>query len=556
MDWLVDLFFKESVAQTILIYCFVIALGVALGKIKIFKISLGITFVLFAGIAIGHYGFKVNKDVLEFVRNFGLILFVFSIGLQVGPGFFASFKKGGITLNLLAVFVVVLGVAAVIILHFVSGISMPMMVGIMSGGVTNTPGLGAAQQALSQAGESMGMKDIPNIGLGYAVAYPFGVLGVILSMLLIRRITRADMKKESEQYGTMVQPHGSLPVRVSVMVSNPAVFGTKLSELSRYFRNESVISRILHKGEVFAVNSDTVLEEGDVVLVVAQKDDMDVLVKMIGKPCDFDLAEHPGKLVSRQVLVTNSKVAGKPLSALKLRSRFAINITRVARSGLELVAYPTLLLQMGDRLTIVGDETSIEKAAEVLGNSLKRLDQPNIVPIFTGILLGVLLGSIPFAVPGIPTPIKLGLAGGPLIIAILLSKFGHKFSIVPYVTASANLLLREIGMVLFLASVGIQAGEKFIPTLMSGDGFVWMGYGAIITSVPVIVVALISRLVYKRSYFETCGLLAGSMTDPPALAFANSMTQSEAPAVAYATVYPLVMFLRIVAAQLLIMLFL
>lgn len=556
MQWFSDLFFKESVAQTVLIYCFVIALGIALGKIKVFRISLGITFVLFAGIAVGHFGFRINQDVLEFARNFGLILFVFSIGLQVGPGFFSSFRKGGIALNMLAIIIVLMGVGAVIILHYATGTSMPVMVGIMSGAVTNTPGLGAAQQALSQASGMPGMSEIPNIGLGYAVAYPFGVLGVILSMILIKRLTRTDISHESEQYQNLMQPYGSLPVRASITVTNHAIINKKICELTKLFKNESVISRIMHDGEVSSVHSDTVLREGDVVLLVAQKNDIEALISIIGKPCDLDLSAHPGKLMSKQVLVTNSRVAGKPLSSLKLRSRFAINITRVYRSGLELVAYPSLLLQMGDRLTIVGDETSIEKAAEVLGNSLKRLDQPNLVPIFIGILLGVILGSIPFAIPGIPTPIKLGLAGGPLIIAILLSKFGHKLFIVPYVTASANLLLRELGMVLFLASVGIKAGEQFIPTLMSGDGFIWMGYGALITAVPVITIGLIARLVYKRNFIEICGLMAGSMTDPPALAFANSITQTEAPAIAYATVYPLIMFLRIVAAQLLIMLFL
>ncbi len=551
MEWLRDLLFNESVAQTVIIYSFVIAIGVALGKVKIYNISLGITLVLFAGIAIGHFGFRINHQVLDFAKDFGLILFVFAVGLQLGPGFFSSFRKGGLTLNLLATAVVLLGVATVIILHFVTGASMPVMVGIMSGAVTNTPGLGAAQQAVKEVAPG-GATDI---SLGYAVAYPFGVLGIIITMLLIRRFTGTNLSEEMKQFDRMKNPEENLPEKVSITITNAAITGKKIVELRHLMHNETVISRVLHDGEITAAHSDTVLNEGDIALFVSHKGDIRTLVADFGKRSDIDLSEQPGKLMSKQVLVTRPAVSGKTLESLQLRTRFGVNITRIYRSGIELVATPHLRLQIGDKVTIVGDESSIDSVARLLGDSLRRLNEPNLFPIFIGIMLGALLGSIPIVIGGMPTPVKLGLAGGPLIIAILLSKFGYKLSLTSYTTPSANLMLREIGIVLFLASVGIKAGEKFIPTLASGDGFIWMAYGAIITLVPIMIVGLITKIVLKRNYFEVCGLLAGSMTDPPALAFANSIAQSEAPAVAYATVYPLVMFLRIVAAQLLVMLF-
>ncbi len=555
MEWIRDLLFSESVAQTVIIYAFVIAVGVALGKVKVYNISLGITFVLFAGIAIGHFGFRINHEVLDFAKDFGLILFVFAVGLQLGPGFFSSFRQGGLTLNLLATSVVLLGVITVIVLHFVTGISMPVMVGIMSGAVTNTPGLGAAQQAVKEVTAGTQGTGATDIGLGYAVAYPFGVLGIIITMLIIRRLTGTNLSEEMQQFDRMKNPEENLPEKVSITISNAAVTGKKIVELKHLMHNETVISRILHQGEISSAHSNSVLHDGDIALFVAQKGDIPALITDFGKRSDIDLSGQPGKLMSKQVLVTRTAVSGKTLESLQLRTRFGVNITRVYRSGIELVATPRLRLQMGDKITIVGEEASIDNVAQVLGDSLRRLNEPNLFPIFIGIMLGALLGSIPILIGGMPTPVKLGLAGGPLIIAILLSKFGYKLSLTSYTTPSANLMLREIGIVLFLASVGIKAGEKFIPTLASGDGFVWMAYGAVITLVPIIIVGLFTKIVLKRNFFEVCGLLAGSMTDPPALAFANSIAQSEAPAVAYATVYPLVMFLRIVAAQLLVMLF-
>lgn len=555
MDWFKDLLRNETVAHTIFLYSIVIASGVFLGKRKIWGVSLGITFVLFAGIAMGHFGFTANHQVVEFIRDFGLILFVFSIGLQVGPGFFSSFKKGGLTLNLLALAIVLLGGLTTLLIHFISGASLPMLVGVMSGAVTNTPGLGAAQNALAQVSVSAAGSEIQDIGLGYAVAYPFGVLGIIMTMLVLRKVLKIDSKKELDILQNEMHPAESLPEKLNIQVNNPLIFGKSVEDISKFFGNGIVISRILHDGELLPATSETIIHRNDIILVVAERGLVKEILKQAGPLSEMDLSSKTGKLISRRLLVTKKEVFGKSLGSLKLRTRFNINITRIYRSGIEFIPSPQIQLQMGDRLTVVGDETSIAKVTEQLGNSMKRLEEPNIIPIFIGIMLGVLLGSIPVHIPGMLHPLKLGLAGGPLIIAILLSKYGHMFSLVSYTTASANLMLREIGIVLFLASVGIMSGEKFIPTLISGDGFIWMGYGALITVLPLMIVSFYARIVSKRNYFEICGLLSGSMTDPPALAFANGLAQSEAPSVAYATVYPLVMFLRIFVAQLLILLF-
>jgi len=556
MNWFNNLLTQDSVAHTILIFSLVIATGVALGKVKISGISLGVAFVLFTGILAGHIGLKVNPIALEFVRDFGLVLFVFFIGLQLGPGFFSSLKKDGLTLNLLATATVTGGVLTAIVIHYISGVSIPVITGIMSGAVTNTPGLGAAQQALEQATAGTPGIIFPDPALGYAVAYPFGVLGTILTMLLIRRLSGTDIIRERQEYEQWQHPQGAKPERTSIVIKNPKISGKKIREISHHLKNDAVISRILHEGLESIATSETICENGDIVLLVAQKDDIPELIKLLGEPSVFDLTAYPGKLVSRQVFVTNSHVIGKKLSSLKLRSRFEINITRITRAGIELVAHPDIGLQFGDKLTIVGDEKHIENVAQLLGNSLNRLEEPGLFPVFTGILIGILLGSIPMAIPGIPTPVKLGMAGGPLIIAILLSRYGYKLSLNSYTTPSANKMLRETGIVLFLASVGLKAGENFVPTLLSGHGYIWMGYGVFITMIPILIIGFITKFILKRNFFELCGLLSGSMTDPPALAFANSIAQSDAPSVAYATVYPLVMFLRIIAAQLMILLFL
>ncbi len=555
MKWFTDLIFNDSIAHTVLVYSIVIATGVLLGKIKIYGVSLGIAFVLFMGIVAGHFGFRVNHEASEFIKDFGLVLFVFFIGLQLGPGFFSSLKKDGLTLNLLATAVVILGALTTIVLHLITGVSMAVMTGIMSGAVTNTPGLGAAQQALEQTSGNVAGYVVPDIGLGYAVAYPFGVLGIILTMMIIRKISKTNIKQEQEDYEQRQHPDIAKPEKVSIVIKNPEVFGKKISEIIHHFKNDAVISRILHNGVESVANSGTQFEDGDTVLLVAQKGDIPELVRLLGEPSVFDLAAFPGKLNSKQILVTNRHVIGKPLVTLKLRSRFEINITRITRSGIELLAHPDIKLQFGDKLTIVGDEKSIENVAQVLGNSLNRLNEPSLFPIFTGILLGIILGSIPLAIPGIPTPVKLGMAGGPLIVAILISRYGYRFSLNSYTTPSANMILRETGIVLFLASVGLKSGESFVSTLLSGDGIIWIGYGALITVIPILLVGMLAKFMLKRNFFELCGVLSGSMTDPPALAFANTIAQSDAPSVAYATVYPLVMFLRIIIAQLLILFF-
>ena len=552
MEWFKDLFFTESVSHTILIYCIVIALGVLLGKIKIAGVSLGIAFVLFAGIAFGHFGFSANHQVVDFIKDFGLILFVFSIGLQVGPGFFSSFRKEGLTLNILGVFIVLLGGLITVLLHFISGTSLPMLVGVMSGAVTNTPGLGAAQQALNQISNAA---DIPQISLGYAVAYPFGVLGIILAMLSIRMIFRINVDHELTLFNSYQQPEEELPGKISVLVTNDEISGETIRSITEIIEHSFVITRILHNGEIVSGGPDSVIYVNDVIFVVAQKKVLPEIIARIGVVSKMDLEAMSGTLISRQILVTNKDVYGKTIGSLRLRTKYNVNISRIFRSGLEFVTSPDFRLQMGDKLIVVGDQEAVGKVTGKLGDSIKRLDEPNIIPIFFGIMLGVLLGSIPFKIPGVIHPVKLGLAGGPLIVAILLSKYGYKFQLVSYTTPSANLMLREIGIVLFLASVGITAGEKFISTLISGDGFIWMGYGAIITLFPLALVGFIARFILKINYLELCGLLAGSMTDPPALAFANSIARSDAPALAYATVYPLVMFMRIFLAQLLILFF-
>ena len=451
--------------------------------------------------------------------------------------------------------IVLAGGLTTLIIHFITGTSLPMLVGVMSGAVTNTPGLGAAQQALVQVSEGMQEAAIPEIALGYAVAYPFGVLGIILTMLIIRKIFSINISNEVRDFNQAQNPSESLPEKISIQITNPNVFNKTISDISKQIRSEIVVSRVLHNGELTAASSDTMIFENDIILVVTQKGSIHEIIKEFGTESEMDLTSKSGKLITRRILVTNRDVFGKKLGTLRLRTRYNINITRVSRAGIELLASPQLRLQMGDRLTVVGDEKTMDKVIEELGNSIKRLYEPNLIPIFLGILAGVILGSIPLHIPGIANPIKLGLAGGPLIVAILLSKYGYKFSLVSYTTTSANLMIREIGIVLFLASVGIASGEKFIFTLMSGEGVIWMGYGAIITLLPLILVGLGSRILLKKNYLEICGLLSGSMTDPPALAYANSIAQSEAPSVAYATVYPLVMFLRIFLAQLLILLF-
>lgn len=555
MEWFSNLLFNNSVAHTILIYSLVIASGVALGKIKIFGVSLGITFVLFTGILISHLGFKVNHEIIEFVREFGLILFVFTIGLQVGPGFFSSFKKGGFSLNFWTLTVIFLNVVVTVCIVLISGIPMPSAVGIMSGAVTNTPGLGAAQQTINHVAEINPGMQVPDLGLGYAVAYPFGVLGIILTIILLRKIFNINLQEEHKRYKKQTQSSGAVLQNVNVLVKNPAIFNKTINDIYNVLGKNVIVSRISKHGEVQIARSETHVADGDILLLIAPKNEINDVIKHIGEESDLDIKSVRHDLVTKQVLVTNKRIVGKRLIDLRIGKLYGVKITRVYRSDMEFLALPELELQMGDKINIVGEEDSVDNASKILGNSMRRLREPNMIPLFVGILLGVIVGSIPIAFPGIPVPVKLGMAGGPLVVAILLSRYGHKFSLVSYTTPSANLIVREIGIVLFLASVGLKAGEKFIPLITSGQGLVWMGYGALITFLPIFIVGVVAKLTTRKTYFELCGLLAGSCTDPPALAYANTLANNNGAALAYATVYPLAMFMRILIAQMLILFF-
>lgn len=556
MNWLQDLLTNpNSIAHIVALYAFVIAAGVLLGKIKFFGISLGVTFVLFVGILAGHFSFTGNPAILSFVQDFGLILFVFCIGLQVGPSFFSSFKRGGITLNLLAVGIVFLNIAVALILYFAlqGRVDIPMMVGILCGAVTNTPGLGAANEALQQL-HYQG----PEIAMGYACAYPLGVMGIILSMIIIRYICRVDVKQDSDeiQKEEEANPHMK-PYTISLKVQNEALSGKTLSQVQNFLARDFVCTRIIQDGHMITPNANTVLRLGDRMFLVCAEDDSEAIMAFIGPKIeqDWDATNQQDKpMVSRRILVTQPNINGKTLGELHFSSMYGVNVTRVNRSGMDLFAARQLRLQVGDRVMVVGPQDAIERVANLLGNQLRRLDHPNIVTIFVGILCGILFGSLPIAIPGMPTPVKLGLAGGPLIISILIGRFGHKVKLVTYTTMSANLMLREVGLVLFLASVGIKAGENFVQMVVEGDGVLYVGLGFLITFIPLIITGIIARWHHRVNYFTLMGLIAGSNTDPPALAYANQIAGNDAPAVGYSTVYPLTMFLRILTAQLLILL--
>ena len=527
-----------GVAHSVLILSLVIAFGIMLAKIKVAGVSLGITWILFVGIVFGHFDMTLNEHLLHFMKEFGLILFVYSIGLQVGPGFFSAFKKGGLTLNLLAMLVVFLGVVITIILHFVTGTPITTMVGILSGAVTNTPGLGAAQQANSD----LNGIDAPEIALGYAVAYPLGVVGIILSLIALKYILRINTKTEEAEAERGLGHIQELTVRpISFEIRNEAIDGKKIKDIRPLMNRDFVISRVqYHDGQgTELANSDTVLHLNDKILVISTPKDIEAISVFFGKQIDMQWEQLDKKLISRRILITKPELNGKMLSQLKIRNNFGASITRVNRSGVDLVAAPQLQLQMGDRVTIVGSELAVSHAEKVLGNSMKRLDHPNLIPIFLGIALGCILGSTPFVFPGIPQPVKLGLAGGPLIVSILISRFGPQYKMITYTTMSANLMLREIGISLFLACVGLGAGKGFVETVIYDGGYVWVGYGVIITIVPLLIAGLVGRYVFKLNYYTLIGVLGGSTTNPPALG--------------YATVYPLTMFLRVLTAQILIL---
>ncbi len=556
MDWIQQLLSpgNTALASTIVLYSFVIAVGVFLGKLKIGGVSLGVTFVLFVGLVMGHFGYKVNSEVLHFIREFGLILFIFSIGLQVGPGFFSSFKKGGMLLNGLAVLIILLNVAIVLGIFFIDGnTSITALVGVMSGAVTNTPGLGAAQQAILQVNPDA-YSASEEMAMGYAAAYPLGVIGIILSMFIIRAIFRVKMDNEIKQVeedndNSQLKPH-----IVTFEVTNPLIEGKNLVQLHDIISCNFVISRLKdQEGNVIIPNSQTVIHLNDKLYIVMSAQDEERFKAVIGPEIDMDWEATPSPVISRRIVITKSEYNGVPVGALRLRMGYHLNATRVNRAGVDLLASPNLRLQVGDRMTVVGQEADIKRLAEKLGNSMKRLNEPNMITLFVGIFLGIVVGSIPIAFPGVSVPMKLGLAGGPLVVAILISRFGYKIKLVTYTSSSASLLMREIGICLFLASVGIASGAGFASTVFNYTGMWWVIWGFIITVVPLLVVGVIARGVYKINLLTIMGLFGGGMTDPPALAYANNSSGNDAPAVAYSTVYPLTMFLRVVAAQVLVL---
>lgn len=559
MEWLINLFSNtESVAHIALLYAVVIAVGVYLGKIKFGGIALGVTFVLFAGIAAGHFGFTAPQNILTFVQDFGLILFVFMIGLQVGPGFFESFREGGVKLNMLACGIILLNIIVMFACYFIffdtnDPVNLPMMVGTLYGAVTNTPGLGAANEALG----SIFGSDAPMIANGYACAYPLGVVGIIGATIAIRYITRTKLEKEEKELeaqeasNTHAKPH---LMHLSVM--NEYLAGRTILEIHDFLKRDFVFSRLLRNGELIIPTSKTTIEIGDKLYCVCAEADAEAIVAFVGPRVEveeFKQQEAKRQMVSKRILITKANINGKTIAKMHFSSIHGVNVTRVTRQGMDIFASPDLALQVGDRVMVVGEEDAVNRVASLLGNAIKRLDHPNISTIFVGIVLGILFGSIPFAIPNIPVPLKLGIAGGPLIIAILIGRFGYKMHLVTYTTTSANLMLREVGLVLFLSSVGIKAGANFVSTVTNGDGLLYVLTGFLITIIPILIIGTIARMHFKFNYFTIMGMIAGSYTDPPALAYANSCCTREAPAIGYSTVYPLTMFLRIFTAQLIVL---
>ena len=557
-QWLTNLFTTtDSVAHIALLYAIVIAVGVYLGKIKIGGISLGVTFVLFAGILAGHIGFTAPTPILTFVQDFGLILFVFMIGLQVGPGFFENFGSQGIRLNGLATLAVLLNIIVMFICYFVffdtnDKTNLPMMVGTLYGAVTNTPGLGAANEALGSVFGS----NAPQIASAYACAYPLGVLGIIGAIILIRYICGVKLEKEEARLKAMEETSADKkPYKMHLEVTNKYLEGKTLLQVHDFLNRDFVVSRLVHEGELCIPNRDTIFHLGDQMLIVCAEADQEAIMAFIGPKLDIDFEQQDQPLVSKRILITNPKVNGKTLSSLHFSSVHGVNVTRVTRHGIDLFASAGLPLQVGDKIMVVGPEDAVERVANKMGNSLRKLNAPNIATIFVGIFLGLIFGSFPLAIPGMPVPVKLGLAGGPLIIAILIGRYGYKIHLVTYTTTSANMMLREIGLVLFLASVGIKAGAGFFETVIDGDGLLYVLTGFLITIIPILIVGPIARIRFKFNYFTIAGMIAGTYTDPPALAYSNSICSKEAPALGYSTVYPLSMFLRIFTAQIVVLFF-
>ena len=561
MDWIINLFTNtESIAHIALLYAVVIAVGILLGKIKIGGISLGVTFVLFAGIVAGHIGFTGPTNILSFIQDFGLILFVFCIGLQVGPGFFESFRKGGVTLNLLSTTLVLLNVGVMFACYFIffdtnDKTNLPMMVGTLYGAVTNTPGLGAANEALESVWKAVDGA-APQIAAGYACAYPLGVLGIIGATIAVRFITRTKLEEEEEELKEEAGDNAhTKPLQMHLKVDNTYLAGRTVKQINEFLNRDVVFSRLLHDGNVSIPSSRDVFHMGDEVLVVCAAVDAEAIQAFIGpeieKPWEEDQSDQP--LISKRIVITNPSMNGKELGKMHFSSVYGVTVTRISRQGMDLFASRNYRFQVGDKILVVGPTDNVNRIADLMGNSVKRLDTPNIATIFIGIIIGILFGSIPFAIPGMPVPLKLGIAGGPLIIAILIGRFGHRMKLNTYTTTSANMMLREMGLVLFLASVGVKAGAHFWDTVVEGDGLMYVFTGFLITIIPILIIGTIARLKFKFNYFTIMGMLAGTCTDPPALAYANSICSREAPAIGYSTVYPLSMFLRIFTAQLIVL---
>ncbi|WP_099465081.1 putative transporter [Parabacteroides provencensis] len=555
MNWLIEDFLAPTMIQAIIIISLVAAVGLYLGRQKIFGISLGITFVFFAGIMAGHFGIVVNKDMLMFAQNFGLIIFVYTLGLQVGPGFFSSLKKGGVELNMMGIAVIFLGILLTLALHWVTGISLSNMVGLLSGAVTNTPALGAAQQALLQIDPS-NSKSVTDMALACAVAYPLGVIGVILAIIILRKMfaNQSDnIHKETKDTTTYV---------AEFQVCNPSIYNKSILEVMKLTGKHFVISRVWRNGKVSIPTSDFQLKEHDHLLIISVKSDVETIKTLFGEQEnvdwnkeDIDWNAIDSQLISRRILVTRNRVNGVKLGSLRLRNLYGINITRVNRAGIDLLASSNLRLQIGDKLTIVGEANAVNTVGKILGDEVKRLDNPNLIAVFVGIFLGVLLGSLPISIPGISTPVKLGIAGGPIIVGILMGAFGPRFHLTTYTTQSANLMMRQFGIVIYLAGLGIDAGAHFFETVFRAEGLLWIGIGFMLTIVPVLIVGFIASQFFKVDYANNVGMLCGSMANPMALSYANTTVEGDEPSVSYATVYPLSMFIRVISAQLIIMLF-
>lgn len=555
MNWLQEAFLEPTMVQAVIIISLVSALGLYLGRIKIFGISLGITFVFFAGILAGHLGIVVNKDMLYFAQSFGLILFVYALGLQVGPGFFSSLKKGGVAMNMMGLGVILLGLIMTVGLHWVTGVSLSNMVGLLCGAVTNTPALGAAQQALLQI-DPANTKGVTDMALACAVAYPLGVVGVILAIIILRALfadkKQKDLKEQRDTTTYVAEFH----------VSNPAIYEKSIKDVMKLTDKHFVISRVWRNGKVSIPTSETLLHEHDHLLIISVKSDVENIKVLFGEQenvdwnkADIDWNAIDSQLISRRIAVTRNRVNGVKLGSLRLRNLYGINITRVNRAGIDLLASPDLRLQIGDRLTIVGEANSVNTVGKILGDEIKRLNNPNLLAVFIGISLGMQLGALPITLPGMSTPVKLGIAGGPIIVGILMGAFGPRFHLTTYTTMSANLMLRQLGIIIYLAGLGIDSGVHFFETVFRAEGLLWIGLGFLLTIVPVLIVGFIASQFFKLDYAHNVGMLCGSMANPMALSYANTTVDGDEPSVSYATVYPLSMFIRVISAQLVLMLF-